>query len=195
MQRKLIRAYLLVPVALAIAILACNLPASSSPLTLQPTQIVSTQTEPIPVETIQAAAPTQQVVIASPEAIVPTSVPEIVTNLPVVVMEGGNGYIFSTQQITNDDRDIWWNGIEFVPAGGYRMVSLGNINPLDVNALTFAGVTPLTFEPVLGDAYGIEITRDNRKTYAIIRVVKVDAKRRVTFDWVYPFAGAVTSNP
>jgi len=186
MRKKPSQGYFIFPAALAIAILACNLPAS--PVSVQPTQEVISQPQAVPVDT-------PQTVIATPEVILPTAVPEIATNLPIVVMEGGSGYIFSTKEITKDDRDIWWNAVQFVPAGGYRMVSLGFVDPTSVNSLTLSGATPTTFEPARGEAFGIEIARDNGKTYAIIRVVKIDSERRVTFDWIYPFAGAVPSNP
>lgn len=188
MSRKTSRNYFLLPAVFVIAMLACNLPARTAPVAVQLTQEVISQPQAVPIDT-------PQTVIATPEVILPTAVPEIVTNLPIVVMEGGSGYIFSTKEITKDDRDIWWNAVQFVPAGGYRMISLGVVDPSGVNSLTFSGVTPTTFEPVLGEAYGMEITRDNGKTYAIIRVIKLDSERRVTFDWIYPFAGAVTSNP
>lgn len=188
MSRKTSRNYFLFPAVFVIAILACSLPARPAPVAVQPPQAA-------PVDTVQAAAPTPQTVIATPEVILPTAVPEIVTNLPIVVMEGGTGYIFSSGQVTKDDRDIWWNAAQFVPARECRMISLGVVDPTGVNSLTFSGVTPTTFEPALGETYGIEITRNNGKTYAIIRVVKIDAERRVTFDWIYPFAGAATSNP
>ncbi|MBI5943002.1 MAG: hypothetical protein HY864_01425 [Chloroflexi bacterium] len=190
MRRITSRNYFLIPVLFVIVILACNLPAGPVPA-----QEGVNQPQAVPVDTVQAAIPTPQTVIATPEIIQPTAVSEITTNLPIVVMEGGSGYIFSTKEITKDDRDIWWNAIQFVPASGYRMISLGVADPSGVNSLTFSGVTPTTFEPVLGEVYGIEITRNNGKTYAIIRVIKLDSERRVTFDWIYPFGGAVTSNP
>ena len=176
-------------IILAAAMMACNLPAGPTPTVLQP----PTQAILPPVDPVQSAT---QSVQPPPTAPLPPTEVVIQSNLPTVTMDGGTGYIFSSGQLTHDDRDIWWNALQFVPASGYRMVSLGIINsPADVGSLTFANESPQVFEPVLGEGFGVEITRDNQKTYAVIRVLRVDGERRISFDWVYPFNGAVTINP
>lgn len=192
MRNKITPNYFPALILLATAVIACNMPAGSTPINIQPPQVLPTQNDMPPVESTQPVA-------ASPEALVTTPAPAeavIQTNLPTITLDGGTGYIFSTQQTTKDDRDIWWNAVQIVPNTGYRIVSLGVINsPLDVGALTFPNQSPAFLEPVIGEAFGLEINRDNAKTYAIIRVIKMDSERRVTFDWVYPFNGAVTINP
>jgi len=40
-------------------------------------------------------------------------------------VQAGTGIIFSPFQLGSGDRDVWWNGIEFVPGTGVQMQSLG----------------------------------------------------------------------
>jgi len=120
----------------------------------------------------------------------------IESDLPVVTLEGGSGYIFSTQLVSTEDRDIWWNAVQLVPATGVRMASLGIINsPAEVQTITFPGQTEMTLVPAVGEGFGIEIGRGNELTYAVIRVVQIDSERAISFDWVYPFEGNVTAGP
>ncbi len=187
-----------------IIMLACNLPGGIIPvstpdyvatitaqaaLLAQQTMVSSAQTaSPLSV-------PTEQV-IQSTVAAVPPTVAIIQSNLPTVTMDGGTGYVFSSQAMTKDERDIWWNAAQFVPERTVRMVSLGIINsPADINSLTFAGASPGIFEPVIGEGYGIEISSNGEKKYAVIRVMKIESDGKITFDWVYPYNGPVTINP
>lgn len=131
---------------------------------------------------------------ANPQAA--TDEAAIQTNLPVVVLEGGSGYIFSASQISKDDRDVWWNAVQFVPATGCRMVSLGKIgSPAEIQEITFQGEPAPVLVPAIGEGFGLEISRDDQITYAVIRVVKIDADRSIAFDWVYPYLGKVTIIP
>ena len=164
-------AFLILP----LFIFACNLPLG----------ITASADGTAEAKTIQSTLQT----VATNDAVIQTS-------LPVVVLEGGAGYIFSTGQITKDDRDVWWNAVQFVPDTGCRMVSLGKIgNPAEIQEITFQGEPALVLVPVVGEGFGIEISRDNRIDYAVIRVVKIDADRSIAFDWVYPYLGKVTIIP
>jgi len=196
MQNKITPSYFPALILLVTAVLACNLPAGPTPVNIQPPQVLPTQNNIPPVESTQPAAASPEALVTTPAPAAPPTEAVIQTNLPTVTLDGGTGYIFSTQQTTKDDRDIWWNAAQIVPNTGYRIVSLGVINsPLEVGALTFPNQSPAFLEPVIGEAFGLEITRDNAKTYAIIRVIKMDSERRIIFDWVYPFNGPVTINP
>jgi hypothetical protein len=120
----------------------------------------------------------------------------IQTNFPTVTLDEGSGVIFSSLQITSDDRDVWWNGSEFVPAYGYRIVSLGLIDSLaDVDGLNISGGSDGALEASIGEGYGIEITRGGETKYAIIKVVNIDSNNAITFELVYPFSGTVVLNP
>ena len=120
----------------------------------------------------------------------------IESNFPEVTLGGGTGYIFSSQQITSDDRDGWWNGVELVPDTDDRIVSLGLIGSLaNVNILNFAGSTNSALEAVVGEGYGMEINRAGEIKYAIIKVVNIDGNNKITFELVYPFSGTVSLNP
>jgi hypothetical protein len=174
MQRKPTVLLLSAFVSTMMLAFACNLPAAAPPSTEPPTL---------------AAVPTEA---SSSEA----TGQAIETGLPVVTLEGGSGYIFSSQLVSTDDRDIWWNAVQWVPATGDRMVSLGIISsPADVQEITFPGQTEMTLVPALGEGFGIEMSRGGQMTYAVIRVVQIDSDLAIAFDWVYPFEGNVTSGP
>jgi len=146
--------------------------------------------------------------IASTEAVLPPAVllTEPVTqvatplpaqsHLPTVTMKGGSGYIFSTGQATVDDRDIWWNALQFVPASGNRMVLLGQIgSPDNIQSVAFPKETPITLTISQGEGYAVELKRDGRVEYAILRVLAIDSEMAVTFDLVYPYLGEVIQIP
>ena len=167
--------------------LACNLPTST---TVAPdiTDIPS-----LPDDSAPEALPTNESIETQP----PTSEqPFIETELPTFSMSGGSGYIFSTQQSSSEDRDIWWNSSGIVPSAlitvSYvRLESLGQIgSPAEVAQINTQGMISEEFEPVLGEGFAIEIERDGVFQYAIIRVVSLE-NRILTFDWVYPFAGEI----
>jgi hypothetical protein len=81
----------------------------------------------------------------------------IQTSLPVVVLEKGSGYIFSTGKISKDDRDLWWNAVQFVRATGCRMVSLGKIGrPADMEEIRFQGNLAPVLVPTIGEGFDIE---------------------------------------
>jgi len=181
--------YITAPTLLVIAIMACNLPSAPTPAVIQPTQELPQPTQSAPIAPTEPAPQPAAEIIQATQTV-------IQTNLPTMTLEGGTGYIFSTGQTSKDDRDIWWNAVQFVPNTGYRWTSLGIISsPSDVIGLTFTGQSPSVFEPVIGEGYGMEIIRNNETKYAVIRVINIDSDRKVTFDWVYPFAGPVTINP
>jgi hypothetical protein len=176
--------------ATTMSVFACNLPAAAPPATeppvstamptdansLNPTDAIS----PIPTDA-NPPIPTEQA---------------IESDLPFVTLEGGSGYIFSSQLVSTDDRDIWWNAVQLVPGSVDRMVSLGIIStPAEVQEITFPGQTETTLVPAVGEGFGIEISRGNELTYAVIRVLQIDGERAITFDWVYPFGGIVTAGP
>jgi hypothetical protein len=114
-----------------------------------------------------------------------------------ITMEPGTGFILSTHEITSGigaDRDIWWNNLELVPDD--RMCSIGHIE--DLNAikkiskrciLKFAG-----FVPQEGEGFLLEILRNYKKQYAVIRVDSIeekkgrwDSKYSITLEWMYPY--------
>ncbi len=187
-----------------IIILACNLPGGLMPVST-PNYIatITAQAALLAQQTMVSSAQTPSPLIVPTEAIIqptvaaaPPAEAVIQSSLPTVTMDGGTGYVFSSQAMTKDERDIWWNAAQFVPERTVRMVSLGIINsPADVNSLTFAGASPAVFEPVIGEGYGIEISSNNEKKYGVIRVMKIESDGKITFDWVYPYNGSVTSNP
>jgi hypothetical protein len=111
---------------------------------------------------------------------------------PIVVMLAGSGYIFSTQQISKEDRDIWWNAVQFVPSRDSSMVSLGKVNSLEnINTISFTGEKALVLVPTIGEGFGVEISRNNELNYAIIRVIEIDSEFTITFEYIYPFLGKV----
>ena len=187
-----------------IIILACNLPGGIMPVgTPDYVATITAQAALLAQQTMVSSAQTASPLIVPTEAVIQPTVaaappPEAViqSNLPTVTMDGGTGYVFSSQALTKDERDIWWNAAQFVPERKVRMVSLGIINsPADVNSLTFAGAWQAIFEPVIGEGYGVEISSNDEKKYAVIRVMKIESDGKITFDWVYPYNGPVTSNP
>ncbi|MBK8420017.1 hypothetical protein [Candidatus Villigracilis saccharophilus] len=187
-----------------IIILACNIPGGLMPVST-PNYIatITAQAALLAQQTMVSSAQTASPLIVPTEAVIQPTVaaappPEAViqSNLPTVTMDGGTGYVFSSQAMTKDERDIWWNAAQFVPERTVRMVSLGIINsPSDINSLTFAGAWQAIFEPVIGEGYGVEISSNDEKKYAVIRVMKIESDGKITFDWVYPYNGPVTSNP
>ena len=187
-----------------IIILACNIPGGIMPVsTPDYVATITAQAALLAQQTMVSSAQTATPLIVPTEAInqptvaaVPPTEAVIQSNLPTVTMDGGTGYVFSSQALTKDERDIWWNAAQFVPERTVRMVSLGIINsPADVNSLTFVGAPQAVFEPVIGEGYGVEISSNNEKKYAVIRVMKIESDGKITFDWVYPYHGPVTSNP
>lgn len=188
-----------------IIILACNLPGGIMPVST-PNYIatITAQAALLAQQTMVSSAQTVSPLIVPTEAIIQPTIAAAVpptegiiqSNLPTVTMDGGTGYVFSSGAMTKDERDIWWNAAQFVPDRTVRMVSLGIINsPADINSLTFAGTPQAVFEPVIGEGYGIEISNNNEKKYAVIRVMKIENDGKITFDWVYPYNGSVTINP
>ncbi len=187
-----------------IMMLACNLPGGIMPVsTPDYVATITAQAALLAQQTMVSSAQTASPLIVPTEpviqptvAAVPSAEAVIQSNLPTVTMDGGTGYVFSSGAMTKDERDIWWNAAQFVPERTVRMVSLGIINsPADINSLTFAGASPAVFEPVIGEGYGIEISSNNKKKYAVIRVMKIESDGKITFDWVYPYNGPVTINP
>ncbi len=150
-------------IAILLAVLACNLPGANS----QPPAVV---TEP-------AAQPNDDNQ-ANP------------SGLPTLTLQAGSGYLFDTAQVVvgSDDRDVWWNRVEFVP--GTRMGSLGildSISQIDQAAgwiLEFKG-----FEPVVGESFLVEATAETE--FAIIRVLSFGNEGEISFEYVYPFGGAI----
>jgi hypothetical protein len=61
-------------------------------------------------------------------------------------MQGGTGLIFSPFKVGSGDRDIWWNGIQFVPGTGVQMQSAGS----------FATAAALPAEPIV-DGPGLPV--------------------------------------
>lgn len=194
------------PTLLILATLACNIPAGIPPTpapdyaaTITAQAILLAQRTPSASQP-DVPTPAATAVQVQPSSLPPTTVPAptegvIQSDLPKVTLPGGNGYIFSSQLTSKDDRDIWWNGVQFVPDRTVRMVSLGMIdNPVSVAALSFSGQSPNVLTPVIGEGFGLEIDRDGQMQYAVIRVMQIDAQAAVTFDWVYPFNGSVSSN-
>ncbi len=111
---------------------------------------------------------------------------------PTVVMLAGSGYIFSAQQISKEDRDIWWNAVQFVPSRDCSMVSLGKVNSLEnIKTISFTGEKALVVVPTIGEGFGIEISRNNEIKYAIIRVIEIDTEFTITFEYIYPYLGKV----
>ena len=112
------------------------------------------------------------------------------SGLPTLTLQPGSGYLFDTAQVVtpSDDRDIWWNRVEFVP--GTRMGSLGileDISQIDQVAgwiLEFKG-----FEPVVGESFLVEVTAETE--FAIIRVLSYGNEGEISFEYVYPFGGAI----
>ncbi len=109
-----------------------------------------------------------------------------------VVMFAGSGYIFTTQQISKEDRDIWWNAVQFVPSRDCSMVSLGKVNSLEnINTISFTGEKALVIVPTIREGFGVEISRNSELKYAIIRVIEIDSEFTITFEYIYPFLGKV----
>jgi hypothetical protein len=111
---------------------------------------------------------------------------------PTIELDGGSGYLFASNTISIDDRDVWWNAIEFVP--DTKMSLINNIADLqDVDAINLGMLTYGSYEVHLGDVYAIEIDRDrdgSADAYAVIRVLKVE-NGNVTFEYRYPFDGGL----
>jgi hypothetical protein len=134
---------------------------------------------------------------ASPEPSAPTDLPaeppEVQppsSSLPTLTLPAGSGYLFDTAQVVTDsgDRDIWWNRAEIVP--GNRMGSLGvldDISQIDQIAGWILESRP--FEPTVGEAFLVEGTPDTE--YAIIRVLSLGDEGGISFEYLYPYVGAI----
>lgn len=169
---------------------ACNLP---TPTTVSPG---TTEIPPLQSTSALEVPPVTEIIEPPP----PTSEPTFIqTDLPTVILNGGTGYIFSSQQILTDDRDIWWNSSEIIPVGQgatpfARMVSLGQIgSPAELFQISTDGMGGGAFKPILGEGFAIEIDRDGVIQYAIFRVVSLEG-RILTFDWVFPYLGDVVGS-
>jgi hypothetical protein len=189
-KMKIINKRLTLLIILISIVYACNL--SSRTAQTQKTQIIT--------KTIESQLlPTRNIIVNTAtiqQSPTMTNTKEIITTLPIIELEGGNGYIFFNKTITHDDRDIWWNAVQFVPVSSNRMVSLGIIeNPSEVKNSVFNSAKGGSYEAKVGEGFGVEISRNNEIKYAIIRVIKIDDKRKITFDWIYPFEGSVKINP
>ena len=122
--------------------------------------------------------------IGPPEVQPPSS------SLPTLTLPAGSGYLFDTAKVVTDsgDRDIWWNRIEIVP--GNRMGSLGileDISQIDQAAGWILESRP--FEPTVGEAFLVEGTPDTE--YAIIRVLSLGDEGGISFEYLYPYVGAI----
>ena len=115
--------------------------------------------------------------------------------LPVITLLAGNGYIFSTNSVTVDDRDIWWNAVHLVPANGCKMVLLGKVKDLqNIFEISFLGESQFQFQMFVGDAYGIEILRDKKLQYALIKIKEINKKNTLSFELIYPYIGNVITD-
>jgi hypothetical protein len=174
-----------VPVDVEATLIAIGVQQTLSALSPNPADNLSATEAVLP----PAVLPTE------PVAQVNTPLP-VESHLPKVTMTGGTGYIFSTGQVTVDDRDIWWNALQFVPASGYRMVLLGQIgSPDSIQGVTFPKETPTTHTISQGEGYAVELKRDGKVEYAVLRVLSIDSGMAVTFDLVYPYLGEVIQLP
>lgn len=174
-----------IKIALAIllfASLACNIP-SNDPSIPDPDPTIANEVEPEPSEVYQPDVPTED------------TLDIIETNLPTVTMNGGSGYIFSTQSSTSGqgaDRDIWWNSVEFIMSRSSNIISLGEINsPSEVTQISISETSDNNVRPAIGEGFAIRIVRDGTVTYAIIRILTVTPFESITFDWIYPYVGQV----
>lgn len=110
--------------------------------------------------------------------------------LPVLTLQAGSGYLFDTSQVVTDsgDRDLWWNRIELVPQN--RMGSLGvldDISRIDQAAGWILESRP--FEPTVGEAFLVEVSAETE--YAIIRVLSFGGEGEISFEYLFPFEGAI----
>ena len=85
----------------------------------------------------------------------------------MLTMEGGTGLIFAPFAISGGDRDVWWNGIEFVPGNGVHMQSLGSFNsasnlPAEPPANTDGGPV---FIPAPGELFALAFPDRQQEGY------------------------------
>ncbi len=110
--------------------------------------------------------------------------------LHTLTLQAGSGYLFDTAEIVvgSNDRDIWWNRIELVPEN--RMGSLGildDISQIDQAAGWILESKP--FVPAVGEAFLVEVTAETE--YAILRVLSFGGEGEISFEYMFPFEGAV----
>ncbi len=112
------------------------------------------------------------------------------SGLPTLTLESGSGYLFETQEVVHgsDPRDIWWNGVGFVP--GTLMGSLGSLDsPQAVDQVSQSILAFKQFDPLPGEAYLVEVAAAGQ--YAIIRYLFRGDQAQITFEVLYPFAGRI----
>ncbi len=127
------------------------------------------------------------------DAPVPSEPPEAQpqpNGLPTLTLQAGSGYLFDAAQVVTDagDRDIWWNRIELVPQN--RMGSLGSLD--DISRIDQAAgwiLESKPFVPVVGEAFLVEVTAEIE--YAIIRVLSLGDEGEISFEFLFPFEGAI----
>jgi hypothetical protein len=87
-----------------------------------------------------------------------TPTPQIIPGGTSLTMQAGTGIIFSPFEISAGDRDVWWNGIEFVPGTGVEMQSLGAFTSAsDLPSEPPANVDGLpVFVPSAGELFALQ---------------------------------------
>lgn len=116
--------------------------------------------------------PTVTVTTTSTNA--PTTTPTTPAN--TLTLEAGRGFIFEPPQVTTSERDVWWNGIQFVPANGVGMKKLGKFESLaEVGEPPRDGYSSLLIEPEPGDAVAFRLRPEAETGYTPFALI-----------WVHP---------
>ncbi len=113
---------------------------------------------------------------ATTTATVTTTTTATTTPGNTLTLVPGRGYIFEPPQVTTDERDVWWNGIQFVPAAGVSMKKLGKFDSfIEVGEPPRDGYSSLLIEPEPGDAIAFKLRPEEGTGYTPFAIL-----------WVHP---------
>ncbi len=110
-----------------------------------------------------------------------------------LTMQAGRGYIFEPPQVTTGERDVWWNGIQFVPDTGVLMKKLGKFDSFaEVGQPPREGYSSSIIAPGPGDAIAFKLRPEAGTGYTPFAVIWVHLDSPVSsgghpikFSWRY----------
>lgn len=115
----------------------------------------------------------------------PTATPQSIPGGSQLTMQPGTGLIFAPFAIGPGDRDIWWNGIEFVPGTPVEMQSLGVFTsagdlPAEPPVAGYGGL-PVD-EPSPGELYALRFPDREHEGYTAYAFIWVSTGYRPHFE-------------
>ncbi len=119
----------------------------------------------------------------APPSSSPTSPPSSTPSGNTVTLQAGRGFIFEPPTVSTDDRDVWWNGRELVPATGAAVQRVDGLDGLP----PVGGYGGALVVPAPGNVFAFRLTPrpgNGRVPFAKLAVRHV-AGGVITFDWRY----------